>query len=151
MISRKVGKFLSPGKRCFANFFPLELSTSLTLAPLGTRAPLSGRVLAAPSRCLHSGAISTLDHLGTRAPPSSRVLAAPSRCLHSGAVLQKEVELTSVRYNVERGPFSQVTDADITVFERLVPGRVVTREDDLEGYNTDWLKTVRGKSGQHAA
>ena len=143
--------FLSPAKRCFAKLYTHEQSASLTLTPLGTRAPPSGKVLAAPTRCLHSRAISTLDHLGTRAPPSSRVLAAPSRCLHSGAVLQKEVELTSVRYNVERGPFSQVTDADISVFERLVPGRVVTGQDDLEGYNTDWLKTVRGKSGQHAA
>jgi len=27
---------------------------------------------------------------------------------------------------------------------RLVSGRVITEESELDGYNTDWLKTVRG-------
>lgn len=55
------------------------------------------------------------------------------------------LELTSVRYpNVKRGNYGTVQDRDVSEFERLIPGRVLT--DSLDGYNTDWLKTCRGAS-----
>jgi hypothetical protein len=57
------------------------------------------------------------------------------------------VELTSVRYpKLKRGNYSKVTDSDITLFERILPGaeRVITDPSELEGYNTDWIKNCRG-------
>ncbi|CAL1529799.1 unnamed protein product [Lymnaea stagnalis] len=57
------------------------------------------------------------------------------------------VALTTSRYpNLRRGPFAVLTDQDIHHFEKIIPGRVITGEDELLGYNTDWLKTVRGSS-----
>ena len=55
------------------------------------------------------------------------------------------MELTSKRYpKLERGPFATLTDADVSSLGRLVSGRVITEESELDGYNTDWLRTVRG-------
>ncbi|KXJ20107.1 D-2-hydroxyglutarate dehydrogenase, mitochondrial [Exaiptasia diaphana] len=67
----------------------------------------------------------------------SSLLRCQPRCFSS------EVELTSVRYNVKRGNYANVTDADVTAFERILPGRVVTDPDDIAPHNTDWLQTVR--------
>ncbi|KAL8601679.1 D-2-hydroxyglutarate dehydrogenase, mitochondrial [Nucella lapillus] len=58
------------------------------------------------------------------------------------------VELTSKRYpKLKRGPYATLTDGDVTALERLVSGRVITDQSELEGYNTDWIRTVKG-SGQ---
>ncbi|XP_053388422.1 D-2-hydroxyglutarate dehydrogenase, mitochondrial-like, partial [Mercenaria mercenaria] len=60
-----------------------------------------------------------------------------------------DVELTSVRYpKLKRGNYSKVTDADVAMFERILPGaeRVITEPSELEGYNTDWIKNCRGAS-----
>ncbi len=41
----------------------------------------------------------------------------------------------------------QITDKDIAFFREALPGQgrvLVGGTDDLSGYNTDWLKTVRG-------
>ncbi|KAL3861470.1 hypothetical protein ACJMK2_007504 [Sinanodonta woodiana] len=59
------------------------------------------------------------------------------------------VELTRIRYpNLKRGPYANVCDADISNFEKLLPGhgRVITDVNELDGFNTDWLKTCRGSS-----
>ena len=43
--------------------------------------------------------------------------------------------------------YLQITDSDITYFKDIlkVDGRVLTsKDDDLVGYNSDWLRTVRG-------
>ncbi|KAK9502173.1 hypothetical protein O3M35_012756 [Rhynocoris fuscipes] len=55
--------------------------------------------------------------------------------------------LTKDRYNVKRGDFGEVTNKHIQLFEQIL-GRngVLTDENDLEAYNIDWLKTVRGSS-----
>ncbi|CAH1775670.1 unnamed protein product [Owenia fusiformis] len=58
----------------------------------------------------------------------------------------KDLELTSVRYNVERGNYSKVTEADIAEFAKIVPNRLVTDADEIAGYNTDWLRIVKGAS-----
>ena len=58
------------------------------------------------------------------------------------------VELTRVRYpSLKRGPYGNVSNADISRFKELLPGaeRVITEASELTGYNTDWLKTCRGK------
>ncbi|CAG5136549.1 unnamed protein product [Candidula unifasciata] len=58
------------------------------------------------------------------------------------------VPLTRERYqsHVKRGPFAVLSDLDISSFEKILPGRVVTDRDELLYSNTDWLKTVRGES-----
>ncbi|NWI34335.1 D2HDH protein, partial [Sula dactylatra] len=50
------------------------------------------------------------------------------------------------RYSVRRLPFSRLSDGDVAFFERLMPGRVVTDPEELEPFNVDWLKSVRGCS-----
>ncbi|XP_064611962.1 D-2-hydroxyglutarate dehydrogenase, mitochondrial-like [Liolophura sinensis] len=57
------------------------------------------------------------------------------------------VVLTSERYpSLQRGDYTAVTDKHIAFFEGLLPGRVISDVRDLDGYNTDWLKTCRGAS-----
>ncbi|KAM4694707.1 D-2-hydroxyglutarate dehydrogenase, mitochondrial [Discoglossus pictus] len=62
------------------------------------------------------------------------------------SVTPADPPLTVERYEVSRLPFSQVTTQDLNVFQELVPGRVVTDEEDLKSHNIDWLRTVRGHS-----
>ena len=57
-------------------------------------------------------------------------------------------ELTSIRYQdqVKRGNFATINDRHVSFFERiLTKQRVFTDPLDLEGPNTDWLRSVRGK------
>ena len=57
------------------------------------------------------------------------------------------VPLTKDRYtDVKRGDYANVNDKDLIVFEQLIPGRVLSGSSELDGYNTDWLKTCRGRS-----
>lgn len=52
-----------------------------------------------------------------------------------------------MRYpHVKRGYFSQVSEEDIKVFERLIPSRVLTDAHEIAPHNVDWLKMVRGNS-----
>ncbi|XP_076451706.1 D-2-hydroxyglutarate dehydrogenase, mitochondrial-like isoform X2 [Babylonia areolata] len=62
-----------------------------------------------------------------------------------GGYRRSEMKLTSQRYpKLKRGPFATLTDGDVSCLERLLSGRVITDESELEGYNTDWLRTVKG-------
>ena len=56
------------------------------------------------------------------------------------------VELTSHRYpGLKRGQFAKIEQGDLDHFRAVLgPDGVLT--DDLDGYNTDWLRTVRGES-----
>jgi len=58
------------------------------------------------------------------------------------------VPLTAERYqNVKRGNYANLEENDVKFFESILgTNRVLTQEDELNGYNTDWLKTVRGQS-----
>lgn len=63
--------------------------------------------------------------------------------------VRKYVELTTVRYpNLKRGNYGILTEADVALFERLLPGegRVITDSSELEGPNTDWIKNCKGAS-----
>lgn len=62
--------------------------------------------------------------------------------------LTSEVKLTSERYpNLARGNFAVLEESDLQTFRDILgPGRVITAEDEVAGYNTDWLRTVRGQS-----
>ncbi|XP_051638400.1 D-2-hydroxyglutarate dehydrogenase, mitochondrial isoform X1 [Manacus candei] len=57
-----------------------------------------------------------------------------------------EVVATSERYAVRRLPFARLGDSDVAFFERVMPGRVVTGEEEVKPFNVDWLKSVRGCS-----
>lgn len=78
-------------------------------------------------------------------PNGSHSLIGPSVSNHVRA--SSTVALTSSLYtSLSRGPYSAVTDQDIQFFNKVLQGRVITDSDELETYNTDWLKTVRGNS-----
>ena len=47
------------------------------------------------------------------------------------------------QYHVLLCDFLQVNAKDLQFFEELLPGRVVTDEDELLENNTDWLRIVR--------
>lgn len=67
------------------------------------------------------------------------------RSLHASPRHFQEIMLTSERYGVQRLPFAQVSSSDISFFEQLMPGRVITDTDELNFFNVDWLKSVRGR------
>ncbi|NXJ70793.1 D2HDH protein, partial [Rostratula benghalensis] len=69
-----------------------------------------------------------------------------SRALHAASSSLQEVMLTSERYGVRRLPFSPLSDGDVAFFEGVMPGRVITDPEELEPFNVDWLKSVRGCS-----
>lgn len=72
-----------------------------------------------------------------------------SRCYaHTSPVTNfPKCELTSKRYPVTRGQFSQITGDDINFFVNLLGShRTITDAAELEGPNTDWLGIVRGSS-----
>lgn len=61
----------------------------------------------------------------------------------------RKVELTSFRYPyLKRGNYGALTESDVALFERLLPGaeRVITDPLELVGPNTDWIKNCRGAS-----
>lgn len=63
-----------------------------------------------------------------------------------GCAGYREVVPTCERYAVRRLPFARLRDGDVAFFERLMPGRVVTGEEEVRPFNVDWLKSVRGCS-----
>jgi len=69
-----------------------------------------------------------------------------SKCLMRN--LSAVAELTRIRYpDVKRGNYSHIQNEDLEAFSEILDkNRVITEESDLEGYNTDWLQTVRGES-----
>ncbi|XP_071422786.1 D-2-hydroxyglutarate dehydrogenase, mitochondrial isoform X2 [Pithys albifrons albifrons] len=60
--------------------------------------------------------------------------------------VRDEVMRTCERYDVRRRPFSRPGSEDVEFFERVMPGRVVTGEEEVKPFNVDWLKSVRGCS-----
>ncbi|XP_054730773.1 D-2-hydroxyglutarate dehydrogenase, mitochondrial [Anastrepha obliqua] len=54
-------------------------------------------------------------------------------------------ELTQVRHNVKRGNYANLEGKDVTFFESIV-GKNHAVQEDLQGYNVDFLRSVRGDS-----
>ncbi|XP_065090993.1 D-2-hydroxyglutarate dehydrogenase, mitochondrial-like [Ochlerotatus camptorhynchus] len=56
--------------------------------------------------------------------------------------------LTKERYPVKRGQFDEVSDSDVAKFESILGGssRVLTQAEDIQGYNIDYMGSVRGYS-----
>ncbi|RZF38635.1 hypothetical protein LSTR_LSTR014480, partial [Laodelphax striatellus] len=63
--------------------------------------------------------------------------------------LEEKVILTKDRYpNMKRGKFAELQGSHIQHFINLLgPTRVLTDPNDVEPYNIDWIKVVRGYSG----
>ena len=56
-------------------------------------------------------------------------------------------DFTCNRYKIERGSYAKLTDTHKSFFEELLGrNRVISNSEECEGYNVDWLKTVRGKN-----
>ncbi|XP_065071388.1 D-2-hydroxyglutarate dehydrogenase, mitochondrial-like isoform X1 [Rhopilema esculentum] len=84
---------------------------------------------------------------------SRKITALPCSCnvttkyCHWYSTRPNDVEFTSEKYpNLKRKDFSKVNQSDMMFFDELLPGRVVTDEDELLNHNTDWLRIVRGAS-----
>lgn len=60
--------------------------------------------------------------------------------------VSKEVQFTSDWYKAEsRGDYSRLSDADIAHFKTILPANnVVTDIEDIEVFNTDWMRKFRG-------
>ena len=106
----------------------------------------------------------------TRAAKIVNTTKIPSRTLSTNKVLLEqagEVKLTSERYpRLARGNFASLEEADLQRFKDILgpgdlflflpkqagfstaqwSGRVLTSSDEVSGYNTDWLRTVRGQT-----
>lgn len=56
--------------------------------------------------------------------------------------------ISQIRHNVKRGNYAELNDKDVTFFESLIGNGNVLKagEDDLQGYNVDFLRSVRGSS-----
>ncbi|XP_070561383.1 D-2-hydroxyglutarate dehydrogenase, mitochondrial-like [Ptychodera flava] len=89
-------------------------------------------------------ALASHSNTGLALPTLPNVL--PHRSLQTSNQSLSDVELTAVRYGVERGNYSELTDADVKFFQDMMPSRVITDEDDLAGNNRDWLRMCRGSS-----
>lgn len=51
------------------------------------------------------------------------------------------------RYPVKRGNFAELSEKDVSQFESMLDkNRVLTSDDDTQGYNIDWMRSVRGSS-----
>ena len=54
------------------------------------------------------------------------------------------VKLTAEKYKINRGEYSKLTDQHHQSLLSFVNGKGLSGVDQLDGYNTDWMNTVRG-------
>lgn len=66
----------------------------------------------------------------------------------SGKILnQHKIKLTKDVYPVKRGSYATLNNSHIRQFESILSvGRVITDPSEVDSYNVDWIKMVRGKS-----
>lgn len=50
------------------------------------------------------------------------------------------------RYPTNRGKFAELTEKDVAHFESILDKNRVLLGDDAQGYNIDWMRSVRGSS-----
>jgi len=79
---------------------------------------------------------------------SSCAIFNTSRALSSSVQQCSGVQLTSERYpNLKRGDYGVLNNDDVAAFQKILdPARVLTDSSSVDGYNEDWLRTVRGAS-----
>lgn len=97
----------------------------------------AGRLLLSTLRCQTENTCFLVKNRISRCSTGLRYYSSPT-----------EPELTSVRYpKVHRGQFASLSPSDVDFFEKLMPGqgRVLSHpDDDIAGYNRDWIRSVRG-------
>eukprot|EP00088_Acartia_fossae_P052598 TRINITY_DN5947_c0_g1_i1.p1 TRINITY_DN5947_c0_g1~~TRINITY_DN5947_c0_g1_i1.p1 ORF type:complete len:501 (-),score=84.31 TRINITY_DN5947_c0_g1_i1:45-1547(-) len=61
---------------------------------------------------------------------------------------QKSVALTAAQYpDLKRGNYGHLGQADLHAFKSILgEGNVLTSSEDVEAYNVDWMRIVRGQS-----
>ncbi|XP_017888237.1 D-2-hydroxyglutarate dehydrogenase, mitochondrial isoform X2 [Ceratina calcarata] len=78
---------------------------------------------------------------------NSRALFRPLCFVSNFRSFSEKPAFTSDRYNVKRGPYANITNANVTFFNELLGrNRVIKDAAECEGYNIDYSKIVRGKS-----
>ncbi|XP_069966036.1 D-2-hydroxyglutarate dehydrogenase, mitochondrial-like [Bactrocera oleae] len=70
------------------------------------------------------------------------LIAKPLRRAYSAA---GSPELTQIRHNVKRSDYANLVDKDIAFFESIV-GKRYALQEDLQAYNVDFWRSVRGNS-----
>jgi hypothetical protein len=55
-------------------------------------------------------------------------------------------EFTKDRYPVTRGDYASISDKDVAKFESILDKHRVITGDEAQGYNVDWIGSVRGDS-----
>lgn len=62
-------------------------------------------------------------------------------------ILRRFSTLTKDRYpNIKRHNFAALQDNDVKYFENILDkNQIITNEDEVQPFNSDWLKSVRGK------
>lgn len=79
----------------------------------------------------------------------NRLRIAAEKTVNWFSILRRysTIDYTYKNYDVVRDDrFSEVNPDDISYFESILPGRVITDAHELETHNTDWLHLVRGMS-----
>lgn len=63
----------------------------------------------------------------------------------SNVTSQFNVKLTKDVYKVKRGEFATLNDKHLQLFENILSKeRVLTDSQDVDNYNVDWIKMLRG-------
>lgn len=71
-----------------------------------------------------------------------RTFQTSGRCVAA----ETQITLTKDVYDIKRGDYAIINDADLQHFERILTNdRVLTDANDVASYNVDWIKMVRGK------
>ncbi|KAF2358115.1 FAD-linked oxidase C-terminal [Trinorchestia longiramus] len=92
-----------------------------------------------------AGASTWLVSLEAKKLPQYKVQTARRLFSSSQCLSTDDVELTHKRYPVQRGAYGSITSEDLDFFRSIV-GESCVLTSDLESYNTDWLRMVRGES-----
>lgn len=79
----------------------------------------------------------------TKVPDLTKVSKA---CLKFNCDQNKSLLLLEDRYPIKRGKFADLTDKDVAQFESILDKNRVLCGDDTQGYNVDWMRSVRGFS-----
>lgn len=73
----------------------------------------------------------------------TRLLCQKLASAAGGEVPHQKSSLTAVRYGIGRSDFAQVSDTDLSFFERVL-GKSNVITEDLDAVNNDWLGCYQG-------
>jgi len=107
-------------------------------ARAATRRPIAATI--PPQRVLAAAAMRVTSRTATT--------AAPAITSTSTVAKSKEVRYTAESYpDIRRGShFAKLTPEDVSYFGSICPVSSTDRGDDLEAFNTDWMRKYRGQT-----